>query len=255
VVVAHEYGFESWADLAEFTDAIRRDRSVECFETAVDAVISGDVAVLLSLLKQNPELVRARSTRRHHATLLHYVAANGVEGGRQMTPSNAVEIAKTLLDAGAEVDALADMYEAKCTTMSMLVSSETPAEAGLQAALAETLIDYGAALNGPGSKWQSAVLTALAFGYLSTAEALARHGAPRDHIAAVAGLGSRTRLGCSRPPTARANTWRSRSRPSMATQSSCGCSSMRVIQTVTIPTAAIRIRRRCIRPCGLATQT
>ena len=189
VVVAHEYGFESWSDLAEFTDAVRRDGPVDRFETAVEAVISGDVTTLRSMLRENPELVRARSTRRHHATLLHYLGANGVEGGRQKTPANALEVAKMLLDAGAEVDALADMYEAKCTTMSMLVSSSHPAEAGLQTALAETLIDYGAALAGPGSKWQSALMTALAFGYLSTAEMLARRGAPVDNIAAVAGLG------------------------------------------------------------------
>lgn len=189
IVVAHEYGFDNWADLAEFTDVVRRDRSVERFETAVEAVISGDVVTLRALLSGNPKLVRARSTRRHHATLLHYIAANGVERGRQVTPSNAVEVAKCLLDAGSEVDALADMYGEKCTTMSMLVSSDPPAEAGVQAALAETLIDYGAAFNGPGSKWQSAVLTSLAFGYLNTAEALARRGAPLDHVAIVTGLG------------------------------------------------------------------
>ena len=62
---------------------------------AVDAVVTGDVAALERLLRENPELVRARSTREHRATLLHYVAANGVEDYRQKTPRNAVEIAKT----------------------------------------------------------------------------------------------------------------------------------------------------------------
>jgi hypothetical protein len=188
-VVARECGFESWAALAEFTDSVSRAGSVARFEAAVEAVVSGDVAALRSMLHENPELVRARSTRRHHATLLHYVGANGVEDGRQKTPANAVEVAKILLDACAEVDALADMYDKKCTTMSMLVSSCHPAEAGLQAALAETLLDYGAALVGPGSDWQSALMTALAFGYLNTAEVLARRGAPVDNIAAAAGLG------------------------------------------------------------------
>src|SRR5437867_2344745 len=94
VVVAHEYMFESWADLVDFTDAIRRDGTVEHFEAAVEAVISGDVEALRALLNVNPELVRARSTRRHHATLLHYLGANGVEDGRQTTPMNAVEVAK-----------------------------------------------------------------------------------------------------------------------------------------------------------------
>ena len=49
-----------------------------------------------------------------------------------------------LLRAGAEVDAVADMYEGKHTTMSMLVSSGHPAKAGLQVALTETLLDFGA---------------------------------------------------------------------------------------------------------------
>ena len=189
LVIAQEYSFDTWADLARFTAAVRQDAQVERFETAVEAVISGDVATLRSMLRDDPGLVRARSRRRHHATLLHYIGANGVEWGRQKTPKNAVEVTKMLLDAGAEVDALADLYDSKCTTMSMLVSSAHPAQAGLQAVLAETLLDYGAKLEGPGSNWQSSLMTALAFGYRDTAEALARRGAPLDHLAAVAGLG------------------------------------------------------------------
>lgn len=188
-VVAREYGFGSWADLAEFTEAVRSDPVVKRFEAAVEAVIFGDADTLRSMLVNNPELIHARSMRRHRATLLHYVAANGVEGDRQKTPTNAVEVMKILLDAGAEVDALADMYDEKCTTMSMLVSSSHPADAGLQVVLAETLADHGAALDGPGSKWQSAVMTALAFGFLDTAKALAARRVPADNLAAMAGLG------------------------------------------------------------------
>lgn len=190
IVIAQEHGFEKWADLAEFTDAVSRGGPISRYEAAVEAVISGDLELLRTMLREYPELARARSARRHHATLLHYIGANGVEHARQKTPVNAVEVAKVLLDAGAEVDALADMYESKCTTMSMLVSSCHPAKAGLQAALAETLVDYGASLVGPCSQWQSALMTALAFGYLNTAEALARRGAPLYNIAATAGLGS-----------------------------------------------------------------
>ncbi|HVX12983.1 MAG TPA: ankyrin repeat domain-containing protein [Pirellulales bacterium] len=189
LVVAHEYGFEDWADVAEFADAVRRGGAVQRFEAAAEAVIAGDVASLRSMLQKNPELIRARSTRRHHATLLHYVGANGVEAGRQKTPVNAVEVATILLEAGAEVDALANMYDAECTTLSMLVSSSHPANAGLQAALTETLLDHGAEFDGPGSAWQSALLTALKFGYSDTAETLARRGAPIDNLAAAAGLG------------------------------------------------------------------
>jgi len=188
-VIAREQSFESWPSLASFTDAVQRDGTVSLFETAVETVISGDLPALKKMLREHPELARARSTRRHHATLLHYIAANGVEGSRQKTPPNALEVAKLLLDAGAEPDALADMYDNQCTTMSMLVSSCHPAEAGLQGPLAEMLLDYGAALEGPGSNWKSALMTALNFGYLGTAETLARRGAALNNIAAVAGLG------------------------------------------------------------------
>jgi ankyrin repeat protein len=152
------------------------------FESAVEAIIGGDLATLESLLRNNPELVRARSTRGHRATLLHYVAANGVEDDRQKSPKNAVAVAQMLLRAGAEVDALADMYGGQCTTMSMLVSSTPPAEAGVQVALVETLLDFGADIEG-------ALMTALAFGFGATAEALVKRGARVDNIAAAAGLG------------------------------------------------------------------
>ena len=188
-VIAREYAFDCWRELAEFTHAVANGDDVGRFEDAVEVVIAGDADTLRSMLRESPELVRARSTRRHHATLLHYIGANGVEGDRQKTPPNAVEVTKILLDAGAEVDALADLYESKCTTMSMLVSSCHPAKAGVQAILAETLLDYGAAFEGPGTNWQSSVLTALAFGYRDTAEVLAKRGAPLNSIAAAAGLG------------------------------------------------------------------
>jgi ankyrin repeat protein len=191
VVVAHQHAFERWEDLAAFTDAARRDGPVERFERAVEAVVSGDVSTLRLLLREHPELARARSTRRHHATLLHYLGANGVEGERQKTPRNAVEVARLLLDAGAEVDALADMYGEQCTTLSMLVSSSPPAEAGLQGELVEALLDRGAALDGAGSKWRSALMTALSFGFLDTARLLARRGARVDDLVAAAGLGRR----------------------------------------------------------------
>lgn len=189
LLIAREYYFDDWDALAAFTQSVQHDGEVKRFEQAVEAVIAGDADSLRSMLQNHPELVKARSVRNHHATLLHYIGANGVENYRQKTPANAVEIMKLLLDAGAEPDALADMYDQKCTTMSMLVSSSHPHEAGLQAALAETLLDHGAALEGPGSAWSSAVLTALLFGFLETAKTLAKRGARVEHLPIAAGLG------------------------------------------------------------------
>jgi ankyrin repeat protein len=198
LTLARAYSFRDWAALAEYVQAVTSDGSaVFRFESAVEAVINGDVATLRSLLRGNPELVRARSTfvthhdpPAHRATLLHYIGANGVEGYRQKTPPNAVEVAKTLLEAGAEVDALASMYGGEYTTMAMLVSSCHPAKAGLQVALVDTLVDFGAAVEPRGSdKWGSPLMTALAFGYTDTAEALVRRGARLDSVDAAAGLG------------------------------------------------------------------
>ena len=197
LALARWYDFRDWEALKEYAEAVgEEDSPVYRFESAVEAVINGDLPALQAMLGANPELVRARSTRVNHfdppvhrATLLHYVAANGVEDYRQKCPPNAVAVARTLLKAGAEVDAVADMYGAECTTMSMLVSSSHPAKAGVQAPLVDLLLDYGAAIEGRGSrKWGSPLITALAFGCPSAAEALARRGAQIDLVAA-AGLG------------------------------------------------------------------
>src|SRR6185436_10521474 len=101
--IAREHGFENWVKFARHVDAVTQATSpVARFEAAVDAVIAGNVTKLRRMLRENPKLVRARSTRAHRSTLLHYVSANGVEDFRQKTPKNIVDVAKILIDAGAE---------------------------------------------------------------------------------------------------------------------------------------------------------
>ncbi|MBI1357714.1 MAG: ankyrin repeat domain-containing protein [Acidobacteria bacterium] len=198
LALARWYDFQDWPALAELVEAVAREEStVFPFESAVEAVVSGDLAALEGWLRRRPGLVRERSTRRtpfdpavHAATLLHYIGANGVEGRRQRTPANAVAVARALLEAGAEVDALAGFYGSPCTTMSLLASSCHPAQAGVQVELIETLLDFGAAVDGVGeTRWKSPLLSALTFGYADAAEALARRGARVDQLAAAAGLG------------------------------------------------------------------
>jgi hypothetical protein len=196
LAIAHAYDFVDWPALAAYVDAVAQDGPVFQFESAVQAVVDGDLAALADALRRDSALVRARSSRVcnfdppvHRATLLHYVAANGVERHRQKTPANAVSIARALLEAGSEPDALADMYGAECTTMEMLVSSDHPAKAGLQVPLVEVLFEFGAAVEGRGTrKWGAPLSTALAFGMSDAAKALARHGARID-LPAAAGLG------------------------------------------------------------------
>ncbi|HWY88780.1 MAG TPA: ankyrin repeat domain-containing protein [Gemmataceae bacterium] len=196
-IVARCHGFESWPRLAKHVAALTRKNSrVLQFESAVEAIITGDVAILKSLLGENPALVRARSTREHHATLLHYVAANGVEGFRQKTPKNAVQIAEILLKAGAEVDAelayssaMRRRYPERSgsRTLGMVATSVHPARAGVQIALLETLMDAGAAIDGAPGGWNP-LLAALHNGRPEAAEFLASRGA-RMGLEGAAGVG------------------------------------------------------------------
>jgi ankyrin repeat protein len=159
------------------------------FEDAADAIVNGDAATLRSLLAAHPELVRERSTREHHSTLLHYVSANGVEDFRQQTPPNIIEITNILLAAGAEIDAVSDAYGG-CTTLGLVATSIHPVKAGVQMALLRTLLDRGADLRHPtpGGNNHSLVLACLANGQPAAARFLADLGAPLDAETA-AGVG------------------------------------------------------------------
>lgn len=198
LTLARCYCFQDWSRLAEFvSDAAAPGSAVSRFEASVEAVIDGRLDELAHWLKSDGQLIHARSTRvtnfdpaRHQATLLHYLAANGVEGYRQRSPANAVEVARLLLAAGAEPDALAGFYGGECTTLSLLVSGSPPAAAGVQTGLIEALLDAGASLDERGSgNWTSPLITALVFGFQDAAETLVRRGARVDRLAAAAGLG------------------------------------------------------------------
>src|SRR5258708_1758594 len=104
-IIAREHDFESADQYAVFAAAMKDARSpIAQFEAAVDAIVGGDIVTLERLLRANPSLVRARSTRKHHSTLLHYVGSNGVEGFRHPTPKNILNAAEGLLDAGAHIN-------------------------------------------------------------------------------------------------------------------------------------------------------
>jgi hypothetical protein len=195
LALARSYDFLDWAALETYVAAVTQDGPVYEFEAAVEAVIHGDLAALQDALRRDPGLVHARSTRlccfdppAHRATLLHYVAANGVEGYRQMTPPNAVEIARALLAAGAVPDSLAHLYGGQWTTLGLLVSSIHPAKAGLQVPLIDLLLDFGAGLDREDPKWGTPLHVALTFGMRDAAQALVRRGARID-LPAAAGLG------------------------------------------------------------------
>lgn len=147
-VIARAHGFLSWRALVAHVEGLAEpDSATATYEAAADAIVTGDLATLRRLVRESPGLVRARSRREHEATLLHYVAANGVENYRQRTPANILEITQFLLDAGAAVDAPANVYGGGQTTLSLAVTSAHPRAAGLQNALADLLLARGARLD------------------------------------------------------------------------------------------------------------
>lgn len=187
-VIAREHGFESWPKFKKHIESIVRQNSpVSNFESAADAVVAGDITVLTQLLREDPKLIRARSTRSHRSTLLHYVGANGVEDFRQKTPTNAVEVARILLNAGAEVDADNGDYGGRGTALGLVATSVHPARMGLQIALLETLLDAGASPDGLPGGWNP-VIAALHNGRGFAAEFLAARGARLD-LEGAAGVG------------------------------------------------------------------
>jgi hypothetical protein len=189
-VIARVHGFKSWSIFAKHVEGLSRaTSSLSKFESAVEAVIAGDVLLLEKLLSENPELIHARSTREHQATLLQYVSANGVESFRQRIPKNAVQIVKILLKAGAEVDAAnwPDGPAGPGTALGEVATSIHAQRAGLQDALLATLLNHGASIDGLPGGWNP-LLAALHNDRPEAAEFLASHGARLD-LEGAAGVG------------------------------------------------------------------
>ena len=95
-------------------------------------------------------------------------------------------IAELLLNAGADVNTVADLYGGS-TTLALVATSLHPERAGVQTALLQVLLDHGAIIDAPNSR-TTLVTACLANGRLPAAEFLAQHGAKLD-LEAAAGLG------------------------------------------------------------------
>jgi ankyrin repeat protein len=189
-VIARSHGFESWPKFGKHLEALaRKNSSVSRFEAATDAIASGDGTTLKRLLREEPDLIHAHSMREHGATLLHYVSANGVEGYRQKTPKNVVEITEVLLRAGADVDAVANVYGGSWTVLGLTATSGPPYKAGVQIALLQSLLDHGASLDLPSLRANPSLIhSCFANGQPEAAEFLANRGATID-LAGAADLG------------------------------------------------------------------
>ena len=190
-VLARSHGFTSWASFASHLEALANAATDTAeFEAAAEAIVRGDEATLRTLLTKNPALIRARSAREHNATLLHYVSANGVEGYRQKSPPNAARITRILLDAGADVEAEADMYGGHCTALGLVATSTPPREAGVQIPVMEVLLERGAQIEHPdlAGKGGDAIYACLANGCPEAAAYLAERGG-RVGLIGASGIG------------------------------------------------------------------
>lgn len=187
--IAREHGFVSWPKFSKHVEALAAANSqVAKFEAATDAIVRGDIAALRKLLDDDPALVHARSTREHRSTLLHYVSANGIEDFRQKTPKNIVEITNLLLAKGADVNAESDAYGGGSTTLGLVATSVHPERAGVQIALLEVLLGYGAKIDQPSAagNGHSVVKGCLANGQPKAAEFFANLGSKLDLESAAA---------------------------------------------------------------------
>jgi len=137
--IASEHGYEDWT-------AVQQQGDVEFdlqFESCIDTMLAGDLNTLTNTLSKTPELARQQSQYGHRATLLHYLGANGVESYRQVTPFNAVHLAECLIEAGADVNATANIYGGS-KPLGLLTTSAHPANAGVTEAVAAVLEKAGA---------------------------------------------------------------------------------------------------------------
>ena len=159
LVIAREYGFDSWPKLkhhVELADAVATFRPHPRFGEAVDAMDTGDVERLRDLIAADHALVHARTNLEPPyqyftgATLLHHVAGNPdrgrLDGKRPPLPANSADVARVLLDGGADVNAKT-LGPNGGDTMGLLVTSKQASDANVVGPLIDVLLEYGARLD------------------------------------------------------------------------------------------------------------
>ena len=187
LTIAREAGFPSWTRLkrhiekpalADRLDLPHHERIEDpVFRRAVDLLDAGDVAGLARHLKAHPGLARQRVLLEggnyfRNPSLLEFIAENPTRHGK--LPKNIVDIAKVILDAGAETAAINE-------ALGLVATGRVPRECGVQAALIDLLYDHGADTN-------SATEAAALHGVFNSVRALLARGA-RLTLPVAAALG------------------------------------------------------------------
>jgi ankyrin repeat protein len=184
LAIARESGFPSWSRLKRHIEkpaqSDRRNRPLHeriedaIFRRGVELLDAGDVEGLRVHLRQHPHLARQHVAFEggnyfQNPTLLDFVAENPIRHGR--LPHNIVEVAKVILEAGAEHSALNE-------ALMLVVTGSVPRECRVQVPLIDLLCDYGADPN-------SAMHAAL-HGGMEAVDGLIRRGARMDLPVAAA---------------------------------------------------------------------
>jgi hypothetical protein len=187
-VIARESGFPSWArlkrhiekpTLADQLNLPHHERIEDAaFRRGVELLDAGDEAGLRAHLKQYPNLVHQRIVFEggnyfQNPALLEFIAENPVRHGK--LPANIVEIARIILDAGAD-------QSARDEALGLVSTGRVPRECGVQLTLIDLLCNYGADPNG-------AARAAALHGELGAVNALLKRGARMD-LPLAAALGS-----------------------------------------------------------------
>jgi hypothetical protein len=153
LVLAREYGFESWAKLKERVERGKKIEKVKAhprFGEALEALRAGDIDRLRGVIGEAPELVKARTNLQppygyfSGATLLNHVAGN--PGWERPLPKNIVEVARLLLEMGADPEAMT-MGPNRGTTMGLVVTSKQASDSNVSGPLMDLLLEYGAKLD------------------------------------------------------------------------------------------------------------
>ncbi|HKP73999.1 MAG TPA: ankyrin repeat domain-containing protein [Longimicrobiaceae bacterium] len=189
LVLAREYGLPGWPALKHRVEMVARIAQFQPhprFAEALAAFDAGDAERLRALLAADPSLARARTNLDppygyfSAATLLHHAAGN--PGREQRLPANVVELARVLLDAGAEVDA-ETIGPNGGTTMGLLITSKQASDRGFSGPLMDLLLERGARLD---LHRPDALDPALANHAPRAAERMIELGAKADIFAAAA---------------------------------------------------------------------
>ena len=187
LTIAREHGFPSWPrlkqhiekpTLADRLDLPHHQRIEDArFRRAVELLDAGDAAGLRAHLTRHPKLVHERvlfegGNYFRNPTLLEFVAENPMRHGK--LPENIVDVARVIIDAGAERAALNE-------TLGLVSTGMVPRQCRVQISLVDLLCARGADPNG-------ALHAAALHGEFEAVEALLRCGGKLDlPIAAALG--------------------------------------------------------------------